>query len=68
MNGVELFQMSLGKWEGRRWYIYDNGYKVIRYTQFINEIISKDKFLFPHGISVYHKFQVWNVTEGKFEH
>ena len=68
MNGVELFKRSLGKWEGRRWYIYDNGDKVVRYTQFSNEIISSEKFLFPEGISVNHTFKVWNVTEGKFEH
>lgn len=67
MNGVELFKRSLGKWEGRRWYIYDNGDKAVRYTQFSNEAIAPDKFLFPTGISVHHTFKVWNVTEGKLE-
>lgn len=67
MDGVELLQRSLGKWEGRRWYVYDNGDKVVRYTQFSNEVISPEKFLFPEGISVNHTFKVWNVTEGKIE-
>jgi hypothetical protein len=67
MNGVELFKRSLGKWEGRRWYVYDNGDKVVRYTQFSNEVISPENFLFPEGISVNHTFKVWNVTEGKLE-
>jgi hypothetical protein len=67
MNGVELFQKSLGNWEGCRWYVYDNGEKVVRYTQFSNEILPKEKFLFPEGISVNHSFKVWNVTESKFE-
>ncbi|MEG3987751.1 hypothetical protein QUA13_11485 [Microcoleus sp. S28C3] len=67
MNGVEFFKRSLGKWEGRRWYVYDNGDKVVRYTQFSNEMISSEKFLFPEGISVHHNFKVWNVTERKLE-
>ncbi len=67
MNGVELFNKSMGKWEGRRWYVYDNGDKVVRYTQFSNEVISQEKFLFPDGISVHHRFKVWNVNENKLE-
>lgn len=67
MNAVELFKRSLGKWEGRRWYVYDNGDKIVRYTQFSNEVIPTDKFLFSGGISVNHTFKVWNVTEGKLE-
>jgi hypothetical protein len=67
MNAVELFQRSMGKWEGRRWYIYDNGSKVIRYTQFTNELVSPEKFLFPEGVSVEHSFKVWNLNEGKLE-
>ncbi len=41
---------SMGKWEGRRWYVYDNGDKVLRYTQFTNEVISPEKFLFLYYI------------------
>ncbi|GBF78990.1 hypothetical protein [Aphanothece sacrum] len=67
MNAVELFKRSIGKWEGRRWYVYDNGDKIVRYTQFSNEVISTEQFLFPEGISVTHSFKVWNVTEGKLE-
>jgi|GEM_PF-3036904 hypothetical protein len=67
MNGVEFFQRSLGKWEGRRWYTYDNGDKIARYTQFSNELLPKEEFLFPDGISVNHTFKVWNVTERKLE-
>lgn len=68
MDAIELFQRSMGKWEGRRWYIYDNGEKVVRYTQFSNLPIAADKFLFPEGISVHHSFKVWNVNESKLEH
>lgn len=68
MNAIELLQKSLGKWEGRRWYTYDNGDKIVRYTQFTNELISPQKFLFPDGISVQHTFKVWNVNEPKLEH
>ncbi|MGL5872473.1 MAG: hypothetical protein ACRC2R_08905 [Xenococcaceae cyanobacterium] len=67
MDGVELFKKSLGNWEGRRWYVYDNGDRVVRYTQFTNEIIPSENFLFPNGISVNHTFKVWNVTEKKLE-
>lgn len=67
MNAIELFERSMGRWEGRRWYTYDNGEKIVRYTQFSNQIISADKFMFPEGISVDHSFKVWNVNEGKLE-
>lgn len=68
MDAVELFKRSLGKWEGRRWYTYDHGDRVVRYTQFSNEITSQKNLLFPEGISVNHTFKVWNVTENKLEH
>jgi hypothetical protein len=68
MNAIELLQKSIGKWEGRRFYTYDNGEKITRYTQFTNELIPSQNFLFADGISVYHTFKVWNVTEVKFEH
>jgi hypothetical protein len=67
MNAVELFKRSIGKWEGRRWYVYDNGDKIVRYTQFSNDVIPPEQFLFPEGISVNHSFKVWNVTERKLE-
>lgn len=67
MNGAELLKRSLGNWEGRRWYIYDNGDRVVRYTQFTNEALSPENFLFPEGFSVKHTFRVWNVTEKKLE-
>ena len=62
MNAVELFNKSLGKWEGRRWYVYDSGEKIVRYTQFENVITDQKDFLFNDGISVHHTFKVWNVT------
>lgn len=68
MNAVQLLEQSLGKWEGRRWYTYDSGEKVVRYTQFTNTLIPTDEFMFKEGISVHHKFKVWNVTEIKLEH
>ena len=67
MNAVELFKRSLGKWESRRWYTYDRGDLVIRYSQFSNEMTSPENFLFPEGISVNQTFKVWNVTEKKLE-
>lgn len=67
MNAVELFHRSTGHWEGRRWYIYDNGVKLVRYTQFSNRVIDADRFMFPDGISVEHFFKVWNVNDGKLE-
>lgn len=67
MNAVELFNKSLGKWEGRRWYVYDNGEKIVRYTQFENVITDQKDFLFDNGISVHHTFKVWNVTNPELE-
>ena len=68
MNAVELLKQSLGQWEGRRWYTYDNGEKIVHYTQFTNSILPSDKFMFEEGVSVHHHFKVWNVTEVKLEH
>ena len=67
MDAIQLLQGSLGQWEGRRWYVYDNGDKTVRYTQFSNELLDREQFRFPEGVSVHHTFKVWNVTEGQLE-